>query len=202
MPIGVARMARVPEKAFVRRWAGLAIAVQEYHFGGAKGAPYYQYIQRSGERRGQYDFKSFLGTAQRSEVDDLTLNFPKRWHIEEFFNADQALGWKRAGTLNLHIRYGQMSTALLAQAAIQQFRDRLGTPYAAWDAKHLASSILQGLNGDIRVEHDTIVVTFYNAPNVDDLRKHYENLPAKLALEGVDPRVPWLYNFKLDFRFR
>jgi len=28
------------------------------------------------------------------------------------------------------------------------------------------------------------------------------NLPEKLAAERVDPRVPWLFNFKLDFRFR
>ena len=34
------------------------------------------------------------------------------------------------------------------------------------------------------------------------LREHYENLPQKLQTSGIDPRVPWLYNFKLDFRFR
>jgi len=33
-------------------------------------------------------------------------------------------------------------------------------------------------------------VTFYNAPNVDSLRAHYENLPARLTQEGIDPRVP------------
>ena len=47
---------------------------------------------------------------------------------------------------------------------------------------------------------DTITVTYYNAPQA--LRAHYENLPEKLAKEKVRPYVPWLYNFKLDFRFR
>ena len=42
----------------------------------------------------------------------------------------------------------------------------------------------------------------YNVPNVEALKYHYENLPEKLKKEGVDPRVPWLYNFKLDFRVR
>ena len=37
--------------------------------------------------------------------------------MEEFFNAHQALGWDRAGTCNLNIRYGQMTMALVAQAA-------------------------------------------------------------------------------------
>jgi hypothetical protein len=27
-------------------------------------------------------------------------------------------------------------------------------------------------------------------------------LPQILEREKVDPRIPWLYNFKLDFRFR
>jgi hypothetical protein len=37
-------------------------------------------------------------------VDALTVDYPKRWHAEEFFNAHQALGWDRAGTMNLNIR--------------------------------------------------------------------------------------------------
>jgi hypothetical protein len=50
-------------------------------------------------------------------MQDLSSNYPQRWHIEEFFKNDQALGWKRAGTMNLNIRYGQMTMALVAQAA-------------------------------------------------------------------------------------
>ena len=54
----------------------------------------------------------------------------------------------------------------------------------------------------MRVTHDTIVVTYYNAPNPDQLREHYEDLPRKLERENVSPQVPWLYDYKLDFRFR
>ena len=49
---------------------------------------------------------------------------------------------------------------------------------------------------------ETVVVTYYNAPDAARLRRHYEDLPAKLKAEQVDPRLPWLYDFKLDFRFR
>ena len=66
----------------------------------------------------------------------------------------------------------------------------------------MAKSLLAGLDGDIRVHDDTIVVTFYNAPLANELRPHYENLPAQLEAEGINPRIPWLYNFKLDFRFK
>ena len=104
--------------------------------------------------------------------------------------------------MNINIRYGQMTMALLAQTLIHGFRKRLGAPFAAWDANHLASAIFRGLDGDIRVVDDTIVVTYYNAPNQERLRAQYENLPAKLVAEGIDPRIPWLYGFQLDFRFK
>jgi len=149
-----------------------------------------------------WHFKAFLCTANRAEVDALTLDFPRRWHVEEFFNAHQTLGWKRAGTANLHIRYGQMTMALLAQAAIHQLRMRLGEPVCGWDANHLAKDFFRGLDGDVRVQDDTILVTYYNAPNESQLREHYENLPHRLREENINPQVPWLYGFKLDFRFR
>ena len=112
------------------------------------------------------------------------------------------MGWQRAGTLNRHIRYGQMTLALVAQAVIQQFRQRIGKPDQSWDAVHLARSVFSGLEGDVRGKQDTILVTYYNAPNAALLRQHYEGLPEKLKAEGVDPRVPWLYDFKLDLRFK
>ena len=51
-------------------------------------------------------------------------------------------------------------------------------------------------------KNDTIMITFYNAPRADILKKHYIDLPQQLEAEGIDPRVPWLYDFKLDFRFK
>ncbi len=122
--------------------------------------------------------------------------------MEEFFNTHQSLGWKRAGTMNLNIRYGQMTMALLAQAALYQLRCRLGEPFCTWDAMHLAKSLLAGLEGDVRVRGDTIVVTYYNAPDAERLRTHYEQLPDRLERERISPQIPWLYGLKLDFRFR
>jgi len=137
-----------------------------------------------------------------TKSQDLTVHYPQRWHIEEFFKFNQALGWHRAGTLNLNIRYGQMTMALVAQAAIHQMRQRLGQPFSQWDASHLARELFGALEGDVRVKDDTIQVTYYNAPHRDRLRQQYENLPDKLQQEGIEPTLPWLYDFKLDFRFR
>ena len=192
----------IPPDEFTRRWAGFATMKRRYKMKRSQAGPYYQYIQRSGERPEDWHFRAFLSTTEGDEVDPLTQDFPKRWHVEEFFNTDQALGWNRAGTMNLNIRYGQMTMGLIAQAVLHQLRTRLGEPISTWDANHLSKDLLHGLDGDVRVRENTIVVTYYNAPNVGLLRSHYENLPDKLAADHIDPGLPWLYNFKLDFRFR
>ena len=192
----------LPPEQFTRRWAGFATTKQPYQMSHGAEEPYFQFAQRTGETHREYRFGAFLSTTDRDEVDTLTLDYPKRWHVEEFFNAHQALGWNRAGTLNLNIRYGQMTTALIAQALLHQLRRRLGEPYSGWDAGHMAKSLLGGPGGRLRVRDDTIVVTYYNAPDAGQLRQHYEGLPDRLQSEHIDPHIPWLYGFKLDFRFR
>ncbi|MFA6135710.1 MAG: transposase [Phycisphaerae bacterium] len=196
------RLRQIPPEAFTRHWAGYATTVLPYTPHHSRSGPYYQLVQRQGERSEDWQFNAFISTTNRDPVEALTRDYPRRWHIEEFFNCDQSLGWRRAGTMNINIRYGQMTMALLAQTVIHQFRKRLGTPFADWDAKHLASDIFRGLVGDIRVAGDTILVTYYNAPNRERLQAQYQDLPAKLRAEGIEPAIPWLYGFQLDFRFR
>jgi Transposase DDE domain len=196
------RWQTIPEEQFTRRWAGYATAKTSYEPRYGKAGRYFEFVERTGERPEDWRYKGFLCTTDREEVDALTLDYPKRWHIEEFFNANQSLGWNRAGTMNLNIRYGQMTMALIAQAAIHRLRKRLGEPFSTWDADHLSQDIFFRLDGDVRVTDDTIIVTYYNAPNAEQLRTHYEALPDRLTKEGIAPEVPWLYNYKLDFRFR
>lgn len=196
------KLAKLSPDCFTPRWAGLATARLPYAFHNSDTQPLHQLIQRCGETEADYHYASFLSTCERDELEQLCKDYPDRWHVEEFFNAYQAMGWNRAGTLNLHIRYAQLTMALVAQAAAHQLRQRLGEPYSAWEAGHLGKHLFQGLDGDVRVVEDTVLVTFYDAPNVANLREHYENLPEKLAKDNIDPHVPWLYDFKLDFRFK
>lgn len=190
----------IPDEQFTRRWAGYATAKLPFKLNKKDSGKYYQFAERFGERSEEYEYKGFLCTSDRDELDPLVTEYPKRWHVEEFFNANQALGWKRAGTMNLNIRYGQMTTALIAQAVTHQLRKRLSKPYSQWDANHMAKDLFHGLEGDVRVNDDTIVVTYYNAP--EDLRCHYEGLPDTLVRDNVEPTIPWLYNYRLDFRFK
>lgn len=205
MPLTAAqrrRLQALPAEQFTPHWAGYATAKLPYTLTHSTRGPFFQFVQRLGERPDQFTYNAFLSTRDGDEVQALTAEFPKRWHIEEFFDSEQDLGWNRAGTQNLHIRYGHMTMSLLAQALVYQLRKHLGQPESTWDCRSLAAKLLGGLEGDIRVEDNTIIVTYYNAPNAHRLHEAYAGLPAKLASEGVDPHIPWLYDFKLDFRFR
>lgn len=192
---------RTPAERFHSPWVGYAIAQQPFCFRDSPEIELTQLVQRTGEAT-PYAFKGFLATSPRDELFALTEAFPQRWHVEEFFHANQDLGWKRAGSLNLNVRFSQMTLALLAQTSLYQLRQRLGDPWRSCEAAPFAQKVLRGLDGDIRVHNDTIVVTYYNAPDAQRWREHFEALPDKLEAEHVDPRVPWLYNFKLDFRFK
>jgi hypothetical protein len=198
----MASMKSIPPEDFQRHWVGWATAHSLFRFRQFPESTYHQLIQRTGENPPQFQYNAFLSTRYCDEVLDLSVHYPRRWHVEEFFNAYQDLGWKRAGTLNFNIRFGQMSMALIAQAVSYQLRKRLGDPFISWDTRHFASAIFRGIDGDIRVSDSKIMVTLYNAPNAELLRKHYENLPQILEHENIDPRIPWLFNYKLDFRFR
>lgn len=186
---------------YQRKWSGYAIAESMFNFKGCK-EKYRLVSQREGEVSGDYVYKSFLTLSARPATELLSELYHERWSIEDFFNFDGAMGFDRASTFNLNIRYGKMSLALLAQAATYEFRQKLPKPYNRWNSTHLADSVFTKIDGDIRTKDDTIIVTCYNAPKELNLHKHYQNLPGKLTSEGINPKVPWLYDFKLDFRFK
>ena len=112
------------------------------------------------------------------------------------------MGWNRASTFNLNTKYGKQSLALLAQAATSQLKKKLPEDYRTWTAQHLAQQVLTNMEGDIRVKDDTIIVTYYRDHEKLNLRQHFENLPDILNAEGVNPKIPWLYDYKLDFKFK
>ena len=194
-------MSEIEKLRFTPQWAGYAVAETTYSVQGLD-EPIRSLMQRTGEIEEDYHYQPFI-TSSRLPADELmALVFPERWNIEEFFKSESALGWNRASTFNLNIRFGKLSHALIAQAALYQLRQKLPGDMSTWTAQSLAEKFFGGIDGDIRVRKDTIVVTMYNAPNAPFFKEQYENLPAKLEAEGINPRVPWLYDFKVDFRFK
>jgi len=186
---------------YQKEWAGYSIAETKFNFSGSN-ENYRLICQREGETTKDYVYNSFLTLSTKPATMLLGEKYPERWSIEDFFNFDGAMGFNRASTFNLNIRYGKMSLALLAQAATHELRKKLPQPYNRWNSTHLADAVFTKMDGDIRVKDDTIIITCYNVPKELNLQQNYKGLPEKLMAEGIDPKIPWLYNFKLDFRFK
>lgn len=203
MPISLTEKVKkiMNELDYQSKWAGYALGDTSYNMEGVD-LPLHLIVERMGEIETEYRYEPFVTTGYKDFLKMLSEDYPERWTIEEFFNFEAAMGWNRASTMNLNVRYGKMSFALIAQAATYQLRKKLPKPYKNWTAEHLADSLFSGIDGDLRVKDDTIIVTLYNFPEDLNLKKYYEDLPEKLEQEGVDPRVPWLYNFKVNFKFK
>jgi len=182
-------------------WAGYAVGKTTFQFDGSP-CVFHLIVQRQGEKPEKYDYKAFLTTSSKDPVELLTQVFPQRWTIEEFFNFNGDMGWNRASTFNLNTRYGKQSLALVAQAATHQLKCKLPQPCSQWTAAHTAQQVLTKMEGDVKVEDDTIIVTYYRDHEKLGLKQHYQNLPQILQNEGVNPKIPWLFDFKLDFRFK
>jgi hypothetical protein len=194
-------LAQMASLNYTPMWAGYAVA-EWTDRQLDRQVPVRTIVQRTGETSDNYAYKPFVTTSELPAYELMNRIFPERWHIEEFFNAEAALGWNRASTLNLNIRFGKMSLSLIAQALLHQFRQHLPVQMKQWNVESLADKLFSSIDGDVRVKNDTIVVTLYNAPEDGYLKERYENLPQKLGNQGIDPRIPWLYNFKVDFRFK
>ena len=191
----------IDQLQYNRMWAGYALAESDFQFMNSSHN-FKLIVQRQGERKENYSYTSFLTTSDQEPVELLTNLFPERWTIEEFFNFEGDMGWNRASTFNLNVRYAKQSLALIAQTATHQLKNRLPNDYRHWTAAHTAGQVLTNMEGDIRVEDDTIIVTYYR-DHVDlNLKGNFENMPKRLQSEGVDPRIPWLFDYKLDFRFK
>lgn len=183
-----------------RLWAGFAIAETTFSFD-KEEKQYRLIVERFGEVENNYKFNAFVTTSTSDAKKLICEDYHERWSVEEFFNFENDMGLNRASTHNLNIRYGKLALSMIAQGATYQLRRKMPSPYENWDARHLATDILALSDGDVRVKSDTIIVTFYGKP--DHINENdYIHLPEILKREKINPKIPWLYDFKLDFRFK
>ena len=94
---------------FNKLWAGYAIAETVYKLSSKEGE-HRLIVQREGETLQTYIYKSFLTISDKPAKELLTNIYDQRWSIEEFFNFDGAMGFDRASTFNLNVRYNNLSS--------------------------------------------------------------------------------------------
>jgi hypothetical protein len=81
----VKQLRAIPPEQFTRRWAGFATLKQPYQMAKREAGNLFRFVQRTGENPDECRYGALLSTTDRDEVEALTLDYPKRWHVEEFF---------------------------------------------------------------------------------------------------------------------
>ena len=188
-----------PTMEFKQYWPGYALAGKPFQFKGHEQT-FQLIVQRTGLTR--FSYKPFVSTSSQDAFWQVNQLYPKRWSIEDFFNFDGHMGWNRAATMNLNVRLAKQTAALLAQAACFELKQLLPQPFSQWSAQHLAKTFFLDFDGSLKVRDDTIVITFYGVPEKLGLHQHFTHLPQRLARSGINPKVPWLFDFKVDFVFK
>lgn len=183
------------------KWAGYAVAETAFYWK-ESDLPFRLLAQREGETTDDYRYKAFLTTSKWDVVELLSKTYPRRWSIEEFFNFEGDMGWNRPSTFNLNIRYGKGSLALIAQAAAYRLRQHLPGRYKNWTAHSLSEKVFTNMEGDVRVKDDRIIVTYYRDHEPLNLKNTYSEISTRLENEGICPKIPWLMDYKLEFRFK
>jgi len=127
--------------------------------------------------------------------------YTKRWRIETFFGQNHFLGIDHLPSLNLNAIQAMLSLRLVAFHAMDNFRHDLGAEHISKTPELIYRHFLDGVQGRVQLRGDLITVSIYGFKHDREVASIFLNLESKLIRAGVDPRIPWLGNRRLEFKF-
>lgn len=127
--------------------------------------------------------------------------YTKRWGIEGFFNENHFLGVDQLPSLNLNAIQAMLSFRMLAFQALDNFRHDLGVEYKTKTPKSIYRMFIDGVQGRLQLKGNTITVHIYGFEHENAVAAILTNMNSKLERANIDPRIPWLGNRCLEFKF-
>ncbi len=127
--------------------------------------------------------------------------YTKRWRIENFFAQNKFLGIDRLPSMNLNAKQTILSLRLLAYHALDNFRHDLGPKYRNKTPDLIYREFINGVQGRVQLRGNVIEVCIYGFEHEPAVASILSNLEEKLERVGIDPRIPWLGNRQLRFKF-
>jgi hypothetical protein len=128
-------------------------------------------------------------------------NYTKRWRIENFFKENDFIGINNLPSLNLNAMQAMLSLRILAFNALDNFRNDLGPEHSHKTPETIFREFINGVQGRIELKGDKIIVNVYGFQQDKTVAAIMNNLESKLEKSNVDPRIPWLGNRRLEFKF-
>ena len=143
-----------------------------------------------------------LLTSKNEMTSDASMpTYTKRWRIENFFKDNDFLGMDKLPSLNLNAIQTVLSLRLLAFHALDNFRHDLGAGYRSKTPEMIHREFIDGVQGRIQLRGNTITVNIYGFDHQAAAASILTNLHGKMSRAGIDPRIPWLGNRRLEFAF-
>jgi len=127
--------------------------------------------------------------------------YTKRWRIETFFGQNYFLGIDHLPSLNLNAVQAVLSLRLVAFHAMDNFRHDLGAEHISKTPDLICRHFMDGVQGRVQLRGDLITVSIYGFKHDREVASTFMNLESKLIRANVDPRIPWLGNHRLEFKF-
>jgi len=127
--------------------------------------------------------------------------YTKRWRIEDFFLENEFLGVNRLPSLNLNLIQAMLSLRLLAYHVLDNFRHDLGPDFRNKTPKTIYRDFINGVQGRIQLRGNTIEVRIYGFQHDAVVSSLMSDLDDQLKCADVEPRIPWLRNRTIQFKF-
>ena len=127
--------------------------------------------------------------------------YTKRWRIENFFAENAFLGMDRLPSMNLNAIQTMLSLRMFAYHVMDNFRYDLGHPYRNHTPELIHREFVDGIQGRVQLRNDVLEVSVYGFQHQAAVESILTSSDKKLEQANVDPRIPWLGNRRLRFKF-
>jgi hypothetical protein len=150
---------------------------------------------------GETKYVGFITNEVNATARALLKIYRKRWRIENLFSECDFLGFNLLVSTNLNAITANLALKLMAFNLMSAFRNDLGGEFLAMTPDLIHRHFLRNVQGKVKLHGDYIRVHVFGFEHQDAVRPLLDNLQAKLFKNGIDPRIPWLNNHRICFKF-
>lgn len=148
---------------------------------------------------GEDKYHGYLTNDEDTIIEDIVQVYSKRWGIENFFKELEFLNLDKLPSIELNKISMMLAMKYLGYCIVSCFRRDLGESYSHCEIESIFEEFLN-LQALVQSKGNTIHVNFYRYPQV--LAETFDDIDERFQNVGLENRVPWLNNKRLQFNFK